>query len=218
MHSLTQSIVKAGYSDKALTDKQLARLVGGSAQRRYGLVNRALKAGELVRIQRGVYALADDFRQNSLHPFYIANALYSGSYVSMESALAYYGWIPEAVYVTTSVIRERRFKEINHERFGQFIFTPLAINRYGFLELVERVKLNDQTILMAKPIRALMDLVYERKLDWQGLDWFEQSLRIDNENLSSVSAGDMTTLKTIYKHKRMQKFLVQFEQALEIGS
>lgn len=218
MSGLTQCIVKAGYSDKVLTDKQLARLVGGSAQRRYGLVNRALKAGELVRIQRGVYALADDFRQNSLHPFYIANTLYSGSYVSMESALAYYGWIPEAVYVTTSVIRERRFKEINHERFGQFIFRPLAINRYSFLELVERFQLNDQKILIAKPIRALMDLVYERKLDWQGLDWFEQSLRIDNENLSSVSAGDMTTLKTIYKHKRMQEFLVQFEQALEIGS
>ncbi|MFT5608664.1 MAG: putative transcriptional regulator of viral defense system [Gammaproteobacteria bacterium] len=218
MNSLTQCIAKAGYSDKTLTDKQLARLVGGSAQRRYGLVNRALKAGELVRIQRGVYALADDFRQNSLHPFYIANTLHSGSYVSMESALAYYGWIPEAVYVTTNVIRGRRSKEINHERFGQIIFTPLAINRYSFLELVERVQLNDQTILMAKPIRALMDLVYERKLDWQGLDWFEQSLRIDNENLSSVSAGDMTTLKTIYKHKRMQQFLVQFEQALEIGS
>jgi len=215
MNSLTQCIAKAGYSDKVLTDKQLARLVGGSAQRRYGLVNRALKAGELIRIQRGVYALADDFRQNSLHPFYIANALYSGSYVSMETALAYYGWIPEAVYVTASVIRERRSKEINHERFGQFVFTPLAIHRSSFLELVERVQLNDQTVLIAKPIRALMDLVYERKLDWQGLDWFEQSLRIDNENLSSVSAAEMTTLKTIYKHKRMQQFLAEFEQALE---
>ncbi|NJM42530.1 MAG: hypothetical protein HC853_18220 [Anaerolineae bacterium] len=36
------------------------------------------------------------------HPFVIANVLMSGSYISGQSALAYYGLIPEYVAATTS--------------------------------------------------------------------------------------------------------------------
>lgn len=44
-------------------------------QRRYGLVNRALKAGELIRLTRGSYLLADRYRDYSGHSFALAQAI-----------------------------------------------------------------------------------------------------------------------------------------------
>jgi len=41
------------------------------------------------------------------HPFVVANRMVRGSYVSLQSALAYYGLIPEVVPVVTSVTTAR---------------------------------------------------------------------------------------------------------------
>ena len=35
--------------------------------------------------------------------YWVANRIYQPSYISMETALSYYGLIPEAVYTTTAV-------------------------------------------------------------------------------------------------------------------
>ena len=89
------------------------------------------------------------------------------------------GWIPEAVYTTASVTPGRKSSEYEHESFGLFSFQPLATQRGYFLELVERVQSNEQTMFVAKPIRALMDLVCARKVEWQGMAWLTESLRIE---------------------------------------
>jgi hypothetical protein len=67
--------------------------------------------------------------------------------------------------------------------------------------------IGQQAMLMAEPLRALMDLVCLRKLEWNGLRWFEQSMRIEEEHLRSVRGEQLRTLKLVYKQKRMQKFL-----------
>ena len=58
-------------------------------QRRYHLVHRAIKAGELLRLRRGSYLLAESFRDYPIHPFALAQAFVPGSYVSYETALAH---------------------------------------------------------------------------------------------------------------------------------
>ena len=60
-------------------------------------------AGKVIQLRKGVYALAEPFRSVKPHPFVIANRLVKGSYVSLQSALAWYEMIPENVPVTTSV-------------------------------------------------------------------------------------------------------------------
>ncbi|MEX0583861.1 MAG: type IV toxin-antitoxin system AbiEi family antitoxin domain-containing protein [Sneathiella sp.] len=214
MTTLTRELANSPYAHHVFTETQLARIIGGSDQRRYGLVNRALKSGELVRVKRGLYVLSDALRSDSIHPFHLAQALHPGSYISLESALAYHGWIPEAVYTTTSVVLGGRSRQITHETLGQFTFTPLALERLHFLELVDRLKVQQQTMLVAKPIRALMDLVYARKVQWQGIAWLEEYLRIDGESLLSVTSDDVAVLKNVYKHSRMQAFLGHFEDAV----
>lgn len=218
MNKLTHEISRTGYADRLLTDRQLARIVGGSPQRRYGLVNRALKANELLRLQRGLYMLAGKYRSHACHPFHLAQNLAPGSFVSFETALAFHGWIPEAVYVTASVVPGRKSRDYEHEQMGKFTFHPLAMEKQYFLELVERLQINRQTMLVAKPIRALMDLVCLRKVDWQGLDWIQKGLRIDRELLESVTKIELNTLKRVYKQKKVQKFLTELGLALELAN
>ena len=56
----------------------------------YLQLTRWTRAGKLVQLRRGVYALAPPYRKKEPHPFAIANALRRGAYVSLHSALAYY--------------------------------------------------------------------------------------------------------------------------------
>jgi hypothetical protein len=97
MMNLTEKIYKAGLADRPLSVSQIHRLLGGSDVRRYGQVNRALKAGELIKPRRGLYVLNPVYRKLPLHPFVLAQQMQPGSYVSAESALGFHGWIPEPV-------------------------------------------------------------------------------------------------------------------------
>ena len=62
---------------------------------------------KLYQLRRGLYALAPPFQKIKPHPFLIANRMVRGSYVSCQSALAYYGLIPEYVPTVTSVTTGR---------------------------------------------------------------------------------------------------------------
>ena len=58
METLTRTLIDQGLTEQVLTEKQLARLLRGTDQRRYNLVNRALHAQELWRLRRGRYLLS----------------------------------------------------------------------------------------------------------------------------------------------------------------
>jgi len=214
MNVLVKNINDHEFTDRVFTETQLARILGGSDQRRYGLVNRALKTGEIMQIRRGLYILSEKFRNHTVHPFALAQALHPGSYVSLETALAYHGWIPESVFMTSSITPSRKSKEYNHSELGQFTFHPLALHPLGFLELVDRVQIEGQTMLVASPLRAMMDLVCYRKIEWQNLAWIVTGLRIEYEQLSNILPQDFETLKAVYKHQRVKQFITCLQEAL----
>ena len=214
MQTLTQKLIDQGLENRVLTEKQLARVLEGGRQRRYGLVNRAINSGELHRLSRGRYLLADRFRDYPGHPFALAQAFVQGSYVSLETALAYHGWIPEAVYTTACVTPGRKTLVFETGKYGRFSFHPLAVHTGRFLELVKRVQITQQTMLVAEPLRALMDLMCLRKAQWQGLGWLNKGLRIDEDYLNSIKRDDLDTLMLVYKQKRVKSFLSSLARAL----
>ena len=86
----------------------------------------------------------------------MANLLRRASYVSLQSALSYYGIIPEHVPVVTSVTGGR--PERLQTPLGQFEFRHvLGRNFFGFSEREVAVK---QTAWIATPEKALADLLY----------------------------------------------------------
>lgn len=216
MSALISQVAGAGYADRILRDQQIKRILGGSDDRRYGQVKRALQSGALIRIKRGLYVLAEQYREHPLHPFALAQALVSGSYVSMETALAFHGWIPEAVYTTVSVTPGRKSQVIDHPNFGHFEFNPLALHKSGFLAGVQRHVVSDQAMLVASPLRALMDLVAFRKQEWQGIAWLDDGMRISKAHLVQIRSKDFSDLRDVYKHKAVNEFLSQLERQVRV--
>ena len=216
MKAVTKIIVEQGLANRFITASQLDQLIMGSPDRRYGLVNRAMKGGELLRLQRGLYTLADRYHSHPCHPFALAQALVPGSYISFETALAYHGWIPERVFTTASVVPGRKSRSYENEKLGAYSFHPLAIQSGYFLEMVSRMQVDGQTMLMAKPCRALMDLICLQKKSWKGVEWLSEGLRIDPGFLNTITKNDINTLKLVYKHKRVKSFLSSLILELDI--
>jgi hypothetical protein len=215
MSSLAQLVAASHLKDRIFNERQLGAVAGGSEARRYGLVNRALGDGSLIRLKRGTYMLGGGYHGEAAHPFAIAQSLVPGSYVSFESALAHHGWIPEAVFVTASVTPGRKTQTFDTPDFGQFGFHPLALGEYRFLVGVDRVPFNSLVAFVAQPLRALMDLVALRKLRWSGLEWLVNGMRIDEDLLLTTRRKDFAALKPVYRHQATNDFLSALENALQ---
>jgi predicted transcriptional regulator of viral defense system len=114
------------------------------------------RAGKLVQLRRGLYALAQPYRQVRPHPFVIANRLVTASYVSLQMALSYYSLIPEHVAVITSVTTNRPGQW--DTPYGRFAFKHVQTDFfYGF---EYRAVSNREHAFVASPEKALLDLVY----------------------------------------------------------
>lgn len=119
-------------------------------------LTRWTQAGRILQLRRNVYVLAPPWRRVGPHPFLVANELHRPSYVSLQSALAYYGLIPEAVPVTTSVTSARPAELTTP--LGRFLYRhvqPRAFFGYRHVVVME-----GQDVLLADPAKALLDLVY----------------------------------------------------------
>ncbi len=66
--------------------------------------------GKLIRLKRGQYVVSPEVSGELLSVELIANHLYGPLYVSMESALRYYGLIPEKVVAVRSATTNRSKK------------------------------------------------------------------------------------------------------------
>ncbi|NCD35395.1 MAG: hypothetical protein EOL87_18565 [Spartobacteria bacterium] len=137
--------------DKDVFDYQtLMHALSGYASPR-DRVTAMLRNGDIIRIKKGLYVLADVFRRKPLELGLLANLVYGPSMVSLDYALAYYGMIPERVDVITSVAtgRSRRFTS----PVGTFVYRPTACLSPGML-IQDR---SGQLFLMACRERALAD-------------------------------------------------------------
>jgi hypothetical protein len=135
------SLLLAGRVDPDLARQQLSRWT---------------KNGRLYQLRRGLYALAPPYQKVKPHPFLIANRMQPASYVSRQSALAYYGLIPETTYAMLSVTggRPARWRT----PLGDFDFRHV---RAGLLTGYRMLDLGGgQSALVASPEKALLDLVY----------------------------------------------------------
>lgn len=118
-------------------------------------LSRWVRSGRVRQFRRGLYTLAPPYQNIAPHPFLIANALVPGSYVSGQSALAFYGLIPEYTPGTTSVTMLR---PAQWEGGGGFRFQHLASHLFFGYQLVELPQ--GQEAFVATPEKALLDLAH----------------------------------------------------------
>lgn len=116
--------------------------------------------GRIFQLRRGLYALAPPYQKTPPHPFLIANRLQPASYVSGASALAYDGLIPDVVHVTISMTTGRPQRRLTP--LGVFDYRriqPRLLRGYRQVELSPAGQ-PEQPAFVAKPEKALLDLVY----------------------------------------------------------
>jgi predicted transcriptional regulator of viral defense system len=173
-------------------------LLAGNANRReiHRQLSRWRQAGKIYHLRRGLYCLAPPFQKVIPHPFLVANRMLPASYVSLQSALAYYSMIPEYVPVTTSVTTSRPASW--ETRLGIFDFRHIQVDffdGYRLVDLGER-----QQAFIASPEKALLDLIYLEP-GGETLDYLVE-LR-----LSNLNQLDWQLLKRLANRIEKPKFL-----------
>lgn len=147
-------------------------------------------AGKIIRLKKGLYVLDPKVSHVALSTELIANQLYTPSYVSMQTALRYYGLIPEAVYTTQSMTLKhtRRFDT----PVGRFEYQRVA--REAFPIGITSINKQSYAFLMATPEKALCDLIaHSPKLYLRYLKdvetYLEDDLRMDIEDFLHMDAS-----------------------------
>lgn len=122
-------------------------------------ISRWCKSGKLIKLKNNLYLLSSHFRKLEVNEFYIASLLKSPSYISLEKALEYYGFIPEAVSVYTSVTTKRPGKVLTP--VGAFDYRHIKNDLFwGYKALT----FDKQLAFIAHPEKALLDFFYLKGL------------------------------------------------------
>lgn len=90
------------YAGQPLTWQLLSGILK-DYKRPYDKLDELVKQNILIQVKRGFYIPSAQLNVAQPEPFLLANHLYGPSYVTSDSALFYYGLIPEQVFEVTSV-------------------------------------------------------------------------------------------------------------------
>lgn len=150
------------------------------------------KDGKVRKLKKGIYTLNDDDRRAPLTAFAISNVLYPPSYISMESALAFWGLIPERVAQVVALTPRKTalFKNF----YGLFRYRNIKKNLFfGFVSVKDEAGL---PVIIATPEKTILDKIYFDPSFRTDEEYFLENLRLQNyERLSK---------------KRLKKFAKQF--------
>ena len=157
------------------------------------------KKGYLIRLKNGLYAFRREMEK--VRGESIAFLLCQPSYLSLESALAWYGFIPEIVYAYTSVTA--RITRTFENDFGRFIYRHVKSDLFwGYREM----KTEHVPYLLAEPEKALLDYFYLNLARINTEDDFD-NLRLNEEEMDKTLDKDkfIKYLK-VFDVKKMEKW------------
>lgn len=118
-------------------------------------LTRWVKQNLLVKLRNSWYSFPDYVNMSNIQ-YFVSNKIYSPSYISLHSALAFYGIIPEAIVQTTAV---SSLKKANFENnFGSFSYQQILPELMFGNE--QKTFLNKHSLFFATPEKAILDLLY----------------------------------------------------------
>jgi predicted transcriptional regulator of viral defense system len=150
------------------------------------------KKGLLIRLRQGYYTFPE-YKSKPDFTLFFANRIYRPSYISLHTALAFYGIIPEAVVQITSVtslktasfqneLGEYEYKSVREELMFGYDVKPIA---------------NGKSLQLALPEKALLDLLY--LYPFYNTEQEMEDLRLDEDFL--LDELDL---------KRLENYLLKF--------
>lgn len=175
------------FNEQPITKQLLLDLLKGY-KRPYDKISELVKQGILQLVKKGIYIPGPALKMAAPEPFLLANHLLGPSYVSMEAALAYWGWIPEKVFeISSMTIRNSRVYDTSAGRYS-YTHLPLPYCSFG----LQRVELTQKQIaIIAAPEKALCDKIATTagvllRSMTQVMEFLVDDLRIDEEWLGQI--------------------------------
>ena len=170
-------------------------------------LSRWVRAGRIYQLRRGVYALAPPYQKLRPHPFVVANFMRYASYVSGQSAMAFYELIPEYAPGVISVTTTRparwatplgnfAYRHIRSDLFAGYQRSPLGAGEFAFV---------------AKPEKALLDLVY---LTPQG-DSREYLTELRLQNLQRLEIAELRRQADLFARPKIDRAVKIVERLVQ---
>jgi len=139
-------------------------------------LSRWVTQGKVHQLRRGKYMLPELYQKAAPHSFYISNFLYTPSYISLFTALAYYKLIPEH----TTLIQAVTTRATRHweTQYGRFHYHSIKTNRFLGYKVIELGNSSQQRGIIASPEKALIDICLLNSGEWTQKRW--SSLRLQH--------------------------------------
>jgi len=170
------------------------------------------QAGTFIRLKKGLYVLSNKISHQPLSKELIANHLMGPSYVSLESALSYFGLIPERVLTCRSVTIKR--SKTYNTRLGVFEYITMPDHNYYSIGISYEIINNSYAFLIATPEKAICDLIvttpYLRIQSKKAMaEYLYEDLRIDNTHRPDWNLGIIEACRVYGRKKRELNLLYQ---------
>ena len=145
--------------------------------------------GYIKKLRREYYCF-NESKKDENFLFFAANKIYTPSYVSMESALAFYHFIPEGVFTTTSIstINIARF----HTPVGEFSYNHVKSPLFFGYRIFQT---NHLGIKIAEPEKVLLDYFYLRKIN--------SPEEIKSLRLNEIQINEMVNFQTLAGYQKI---------------
>lgn len=156
-------------------------------------ISELIKNGDLISLKKGLYIPGIKTDLTGPELFVIANHLWGPSYVSLESALSYWGLIPERVYEVSSITIKLSKKYKTPKGRFSYRFVPSPYYSFG----IKSVELSlGQVAVVATPEKALCDKIITTaglvlRSPAQTRDFLLDDLRIDPEWLRKFNIDEL---------------------------
>lgn len=198
------------YAEEPLTRQVILPLLS-KYKRPNDKINELVKKGELTTLKNGLYIPGPKMNIPKPEPFLIANHLWGPSYVSLETALSYWGFIPERVHEISSItIKSAKTYKTD---VGRFSYTHITLPYYSFgiksIQLTPR-----QVVLIASPEKALCDKIImtsgiSLRSIRQTKEFLIDDLRLDETKLQELNLNEMLTWLDDAPKKGSLKMLIK---------
>lgn len=175
-----------------------------------GRIHDLVRKNIITSVKQGLYIVNGDLTSRPYSTELLANMIYGPSYISLETALSHYGFIPERPAKITSITLGKGW--IFHTGVGDFEYFHLNGEVYA-----PGVDLHEAgpkiSFLMATPEKALIDFIYFRETGkgftrpLEYFDYLVESHRLDLDTIAErVSPTKIETLSRNYSLKRVDWF------------
>lgn len=200
------------YAGQPLTRQLLMELLK-DYKRPYDKIHELVKQELLIQIKRGVFIPGPKLKIEGPEKFLLANHLWGPSYVSSDTALSYWGLIPERVFEICSM--STNTSKTYKTPIARFKYYHLPLPYYAFgqqqIELAPR-----QRVLMANPEKALCDkIITTSRLILRSIKqtraFLMEDLRMEKQSLREL---DIRSIKEWIKEAPKESSILMLHKTL----